>query len=116
MNVTVKGKTYVLEDLIITGNKKDDLECDIIHYADEKIATIYTSSNTWFTKIKKMMIANPSGWKIVTLVFRENGSLSGVKVECPKNAISLRSGNSREVSEENRAAASQRLKAARNKK
>ena len=107
MKITVKGKEYELEDLHITGNCAEEREVTTTMVDADNYMRIYTSIDSWFTKIKKCMAANPE-WKIVNLMFRKDGTLSGVSVEAPKRCFGLRVGL-----EQKRAPLTEEQKAAR---
>lgn len=86
---------------------------------DCSIAKIYTSDRTMMTQIKhKIKEKGPSSeWRIVKEIRDGDGDIVGMQYECPVKCISFRSGTvHRDVSEEQRQAAANRLRIAREKK
>ena len=111
-------KEYDLEELTITGNASDESEVGITALRSEEIAEIYTSDNVYLTKFKKLIEANPDTWKIVRVVERSDGTVSGVMLQAPKKCLSFRASEKtgRIMTDEQKAAAAERLRAARNNK
>lgn len=111
-------KEYDLEELTITGNASDESEVCITALRSEEIAEIYTSDNVYLTKFKKLIEANPDTWKIVQVVERSDGTVSGVMIQAPKKCLSFRASEKtgRIMTDEQKAAAAERLRAARNNK
>lgn len=111
-------KEYDLEELIISGNDSDESEVCITALKPEDFADIYTSDNVYLTKFKKLVEANPDAWKIVQVVERLDGTVSGVMLQAPKKFISFRAAErvGRVMTDEEKAAAAERLRAARNNK
>ena len=89
-NMPEGSKQVNVEDLSIIGNKTEEREITISSTADEKVIHIYTSDNTYLTKIKKRVLANPSAWRIIKIIERRDGTITGVMAEAPKNALSFR--------------------------
>ena len=92
MKIVVKGQEYELENLHISGNCAEDREVTVTSVAADSRMRVYTSDDTWLTKIKKCVAANPKDWQIVNLIFHKDGTLSGVTAEAPKRCLSLRVG------------------------
>mgnify|MGYP003290675794 CR=1 FL=1 len=90
MKIIVKDKEYELEDLHITGNGAEEKEVTVSSVSADSCMRVYTSDDTWLTKIKKCVIANPKDWRIVNLTFRKDGTLSGVTAEAPRGWLILR--------------------------
>ena len=90
MKIVVKGQEYELEDLHISGNCAEDREVTVTSVAADSRMRVYTSDDTWLTKIKKCVAANPKDWQIVNLIFHKDGTLSGVTAEAPKGWFTLR--------------------------
>lgn len=79
-------------------------------------ATIYTSDATMLTKLHKLMEKNPKEWRLIGKG-RINGDIVSETFECPKRLISFRTSTvSRVMTEEQREAAAERLKKARENK
>lgn len=111
-------KEYDLEELIISGNPSDESEVCVTALKSEDVAEIYTSDNVYLTKFKKLIEANPNAWKIVNVVERSDGTISGVMLQVPKRCLSFRAGKEveRVYTEEQKNALTERLKNMRNKK
>lgn len=115
MKVIVKGKEYELDDLHIIGNSAEESEVTASILMTDDFVTYYTSADKYFTKIKKNIAANSKDWKLTELYFMPDGRLSGIRAIGPLNSFSMRAGGEREISDEQRQALAERLKAARNK-
>lgn len=70
---------------------------------------IFTSDNTVLTKLKKCMIKNPNQWTCTEAGRDSEGYVTGYNFIAPKKAVRLTSGNER--TEEQKAIASERMKA-----
>ena len=115
MKITIKGKEYVVEDLVIRGVDVDEQELIVNAMRDEDFLTVYTSDNIYLTKLKKLAVANPKEWEIVQIV-EAKGNILGVKFKAPKKLLSFRTATvERTMTDEQRAAAAERLKAVRDK-
>lgn len=115
MKITIKGKEYVVEDLVIRGVDVDEQELIVNVMRDEDFFTVYTSDNIYLTKLKKLVAANPKEWEIVQIV-ENKGNILGVKFKAPKKLLSFRTVTvERTMTDEQRAAAAERLKAVRDK-
>lgn len=109
-------KEYELEELTISGNASDESEVCVTALKSEDVADLYTSDNVYLTKFKKLVEANPDAWKIVQVVERPDGTISGVMLQAPKKCLSFRAGKEVEISEERRQAAAERMRALRTNK
>jgi hypothetical protein len=111
-------KEYDLEELTISGNPSDESEVCVTALKSEDIADIYTSDNIYLTKFKKLIETNPDAWKITQVVERSDGTVSGVMLQAPKKFISFRAVErvGRVMTDEEKAAAAERLRALRNNK
>ena len=112
------SKEYDLEELTISGNASEESEVCVTALKSEDFADIYTSDNVYLTKFKKLVEANPDAWKIVQVVERPDGTVSGVMLQAPKRCLSFRAGKEadRSLSEDQKTELRERLAAARNKK
>lgn len=111
-------KEYDLEELTISGNASEESEVCITALKSEDVADVYTSDNVYLTKFKKLIEANPDVWKIAQVVERSDGTVSGVMLRIPKKCLSFRAAErvGRVMTDEEKAAAAERLRAARNNK
>lgn len=113
MKITVKGKEYELDDLVIKGTSLEEQELVVTAMRSEDFFEAYTSDNTYLTKLKKMVAANPKDWEIKD-IYESYGEITGVRFKAPKNLLSFRvSSKANTLSEEQKAANAERLKAAR---
>ena len=90
---TAKGKIYDSEDLVIRGVPVNEQETIVNVARDQAYMEVYTSDNTYLTKLRKLMTISPDKWKLID-VYEVKDNISGVKVRAPKNLLSLRSGTS----------------------
>ena len=111
-------KEYDLEELAISGNTSDESEVCVTALKSEGFADVYTSDNSYLTKFKKLIEANPNAWKITQVVERSDGTVSGVMLQVPKRCLSFRAGKEaeRSLSEDQKAELRERLAAARIRK
>ena len=111
-------KEYDLEELTISGNTSDESEVCVTALKSEEIANIYTSDNSYLTKFKKLIEINPDAWKITQVVERSDGTISGVMLRVPKKFISFRAVErvGRVMTDEEKTAAAERLRALRSNK
>ena len=109
MKITVQQKEYELDNLVVRNTPIEEQELTITAMRDEDFFEAYTSDNTYLTKLKKMVAANPKDWQI-TNIYESYGEITGVKFKAPKRALSFRVGNLVEVSEEVRAARAEMMK------
>ena len=111
-------KEYDLEELTISGNASEESEVCVTALKSEDVADVYTSDNVYLTKFKKLIEANPDVWKITQVVERSDGTVSGVTLRIPKKCLSFRAAErvGRVMTDEEKAAAAERLRAARNNK
>ena len=111
-------KEYDLEELTISGNTSEESEVCVTALKSEDIANIYTSDNSYLTKFKKLIETNPDAWKITQVVERSDGTVSGVMLQVPKKFISFRAVArvGRVMTDEEKTAAAERLRALRSNK
>lgn len=83
---------------------------------DSDKATVYTSDTTMLTKLHKLIKKTPEEWRLVHQD-TVDGQVVSETFECPKKLISLRASIiSRVMTEEQRQAAAERLRKARENK
>lgn len=85
---------------------------------DENKICLYTSDNTRVTKMQKLINAPDTTWKLVKTVFDKEGNPTGYFFECSdKKMITLRPKKAavKEVTEEQREQARQRMQKANQK-
>ena len=107
-------KTYTVDDVVtLMGNSSDEQETSIVCERNGDKMTIWTSDNTMVTKLKGLMIKNPDAYKLISISTCD-GQPVAYEIEAPKKFLSFRSTNApRAITEEQRAASSERMKAMR---
>ncbi len=101
---------YTVDDVVvIKGVSLEEQETTIQMSKVEDVAYVWTNENAMATKIKKLMGRAPDQWKLVKISTNAAGEPVGYFFECPRKAIKLGVENS--ISDEVRAAMSERAKA-----
>lgn len=101
---------YTVDDVaVIKGVSLEEQETTVQMSRTENVAYVWTNENTMVTKIKKLMGRAPDQWKLVKISTNAAGEPVGYFFECPRKAIKLGVENS--ISDEARAAMSERAKA-----
>ena len=104
-----------INDLSITGVSADEQETTINYGRTDKEAEVYTSDNTVLTKIKNMFNSDDCEWKLKDVVKDQEGNVVGVFFIVSKKLISLRAKTVKSsLTDEQKRAAAERLKKARN--
>lgn len=105
-----------LQSLSISGILGDEQETVIVFSRNGETASVETTDSTVFNKLKKCAAISPDEW-VLTNVTQEHGEtdptrLSSACFECPKKLISIRSKSMtvREMTDEERAAAAERMR------
>lgn len=112
---TKSGKSYDTEDLVIRGVDSSEQETTIVALRNDDYMDVYTSDNTYLTKLKKLAATNPKEWSIIE-VYEGRAGINGVKFRAPKNLLTLRTGTTeRSITDEQRQVLRDRLKQAREK-
>ena len=105
--------------LSIIGVLYDEQETIVSFTRGEDAALITTTDPTVFTQLKKKALTNPEEWELDSVTIRAGETnvlaLSSATFSCPKRLVSFRSktGEGRRLTEEQKAAAAERLKRAR---
>lgn len=104
------------QSLSFSGEPIEDQETVIVFSRNSKTASVETTDPTVLTKIKRCVSASPDNWSLTEVSVRQ-GEKDPMKVvsvcfECPKKLISIRSKTvtGRELTEEQRAVAAERLR------
>lgn len=101
---------YTVDDVaVIKGVSLEEQETTVQMSRTEDVAYVWTNENTMVTKIKKLIGRAPDQWKLVKISTNAAGKPVGYFFECPRKAIKLGVENS--ISDEARAAMSERAKA-----
>lgn len=103
-----------LNRLSLSGTAIIEQETIISIQRDSELAYIETTDPTMFTKLKKRVNENPEEWAIADITTAAGGSpdsITSAVFTCPKKYVSFRTKTvSREMSEEERQLAAERLK------
>ena len=117
-----QNKEFYVENLSllsIIGVLYDEQETIVSFTRGEDVALITTTDPTVFTQLKKKALTNPEEWGLDSVTIRAGETnafaLSSATFACPKRLVSFRSktGEGRRLTEEQKAAAAERLKRAR---
>ena len=117
-----QNKEFYVENLSllsIIGVLYDEQETIVSFTRGEDVALITTTDPTVFTQLKKKVLTNPEEWELDSVTIRAGETnafaLSSATFACPKRVVSFRSktGEGRRLTEEQKAAAAERLKRAR---
>ena len=101
---------YTADDLGIMDVTGEEQETTISWYRREAVASVYTSDNTMLTKMKKLMAKSPD-CNLKKITWGKDGEPTVYFFEVPVRFVKVL--KPKEVSEEQRAALSERLKAMR---
>lgn len=109
------------QSLSFSGEPIEDQETVIVFSRNSKTASVETTDPTVLTKLKRCVSTSPDNWFLTEVSVRQ-GEQDPMKVvsvcfECPKKLISIRSKTvtGRELTEEQRAEAAERLRNLRKK-
>ena len=107
-------KNYTIDDLgVLVGIPTDEQETTIVLSRTEDKMSIWTTDNTMVTKLRALMNKNPEDYKLIN-ISTCNGAPAAYEVEAPKKFLSLRADKiTRTLTDEQRAALGERLKASR---
>lgn len=107
-------KTYTVDDLVaFPNNPLDEQETSIVFERNSDKMTIWTSDNTIVTKLRGLMTKSPEEY-ILRSISTYDGQPVAYEVEAPKEFLSFRSVRvTRTMTEEQRIANSERMKAMR---
>ena len=108
---------YDISDVTIKSRCGEEMETIINYNRSDDTAIISTADNTVLTKLKKAVKQNPDEYKVLSVYRNWDGDVTEVSVSCPKKYISFRTRTvKRELTDEQKSAASERLKVARSKR
>lgn len=104
------NRKYVdINNLETVYSSSDEAETTVNVSRADKFITIYSSDNVMITKIKRAALKNPENWKCWEGSRSLDGKLHSYFFEAPRKALSFRSGNKKELTEEARQAARDRF-------
>lgn len=93
----------------IYGVRNDEKETSISLVANDDMAILYTNDNVFLTKMKKRFAKNTTEFTCEEFFNSEDGEVYSYKFTFPKKYVSIRTVT-KEVSDEQRKAASKRFK------
>lgn len=99
------------------GLSIQEQETTVNFFRDSDLCTVYTSDSTVMTKLDKLVDSDASPWKLKEEYRLQNGELIGKTYETHKKLISFRKNITiRDLTEEQKKAAAERMKIGRDKK
>ena len=108
MEHNTTNRPLVMPDSFI-GTPLEEQETVINWLRIDDVIQIYTSDNTMLTKLKKLMASGPDQYTLTDVSYYE-GNPCSVTVTTQLRCLSLRAGNKRDLSDEERQALSDRMK------
>ena len=110
--MTTQKKTYTVDDMVtLMGVPSEEQETSITFERNSDKMTIWTSDNTMVTKLKKLMVKNPTEYVLVS-ISTCGGQPVMYEIEAPKELLLLRNVRVACVmTEEQRTECAERLKA-----
>lgn len=108
MEHNTTNRPLVMPDSFI-GTPLEEQETVINWLRIDDVIQIYTSDNTMLTKLKKLMASGPDQYTLTEVGYCE-GNPCSVTVTAQLRCLSLRAGNKRDLSDEERQALSDRMK------
>ena len=108
MEHNTTNRPLVMPDSFI-GTPLEEQETVINWLRTDDVIQIYTSDNTMLTKLKKLMASGPDQYTLTDVSYYE-GNPCSVTVTTQLRCLSLRAGNKRDLSDEERQALSDRMK------
>lgn len=108
MEHNTTNRPLVMPDSFI-GTPLEEQETVINWLRIDDVIQIYTSDNTMLTKLKKLMASGPDQYTLTDVSYYE-GNPCSVTVTAQLRCLSLRAGNKRDLSDEERQALSDRMK------
>ena len=95
-----------------SGTSIDEQETTITAARADDYVRIYTSDNTMLTKLRKLLTAEDTEYRLVNVQYADVDRTTPVSVivEAPSRCLSLRAGSKREMSDEQRQALAERMK------
>ena len=103
-----KNKLSLPESFV--GVDVEEQETIITAMRGEDMIRIFTADNTMLTKLKKLAETGKDQYTVESIGRDENRNPVCVTVVAPKRCLSLRAGNKKELSEEEREALRERMR------
>lgn len=107
-----------IQRLTLVNSSTEEQETVVNYRRAEDYAYVETTDQTVLTKLKKLISQNPTEWVIDNVTTSKDSSsetdITSIRVRCPKKYISYRAKSvEREITEEQRQALADRLRATR---
>lgn len=102
-------KEYKIEDIKTISRDITEQETTISFGRTDTTARMWVADNTMLTKVRNLIAKAPDSYKIVNVTYCGD-EITGFEVEFPKNLLSFRQPVTREFTDEQRAAASERMR------
>lgn len=107
-----------IQYLTLVGSSTEEQETVVNYRRSDEYAYVETTDQTVLTKLKKLVSQNPEEWVIDNITVPKDSTsktnITSIRVRCPKKYISYRARSiEREITEEQRQALADRLRAAR---
>lgn len=110
----MERKYLTVDEIEATGAKYDEQEFTIVGTRTESTLDIYSSDNTFITKMKHCLKNNPEEFQCWEAGRDSDGVVTGYFFRCPKKCLTIRSASKQvttKMTAENKSKASERLKA-----
>lgn len=109
------SKQITVDQIEAVRCNTDEAETTFIIERNSDIVKVWSSDNTYITKLKRCMKQNPDEFKCFEGSRDQDNYMTGYFFEFPKKRVSIRSkqNKKRTLSDEQKAQATQRLKKAR---
>lgn len=113
----IDRKYLTVDEMIAVRCNPEEQETSISMMRNENKIRIFTSDNTFITKLKRVMSKYPDNFKCYVSGYDRNKNPVGYFIEGPKKILSIRTGKSKKpLSEEERAKRAARMRRSRTEK
>lgn len=102
-------KEYKIEDIKTISRDYAEQETTISFGRTDTTAHMWVADSTMLTKVRNLIAKAPDSYKITNIDYCGD-EVTGFEVEFPKNLLSFRQPVTREYTDEQKAAASERMK------
>lgn len=107
----IDRKYLTVDEMIAVKCNLEEQETSISMMRNDSKVLIFTSDNTFITKLKRVMIKCPDNFKCYVSGYDRNGNPVGYFIEGPKKILSIRAGkNKKPLSQEERAERAARMR------
>lgn len=107
----INRKYLTVDEMIAVKCNPEEQETSISMMRNDSKVLIFTSDNTFITKLKRVMIKCPDNFKCYVSGYDRNDNPVGYFIEGPKKILSIRAGKSkRPLTAEQRAERAARMR------